>query len=167
MRQTLRVFVRVRHFLHLNQDVNELGHDPGEACDSADQDEGDNDAFNLTLRVEVAETHGSERREDVVDNDDEVLTVGVVRQLILVVERKLVWIVRRVHREEVPERADKVGQDSDEDDQAEHLEPLDQEDLQHDVVVVNCMVIFLINLVSAPLGLNDAFEFPLVVRSNH
>ena len=50
------VFVVTGYLLQLNEDLNELAHDPREAGNANQQDESHNCALNLALRVEVTKT---------------------------------------------------------------------------------------------------------------
>ena len=71
--QVLRVLVVCGDSLEAHQDVNELGHDVGEAGDSDQEDDGGEDTLDLTLGGVVSETDCGECGEDEVDDYDEVL----------------------------------------------------------------------------------------------
>ena len=72
-----------------------MRHDPGEGGNTHDQNEGHDDALNFALRVVVAKADRRQRREHVVNDNDEVLTVCEICQPVDIVESEVLLTVRR------------------------------------------------------------------------
>ena len=139
--QLFTFIVLSRNHLYLEQNFNQLWHNIGEASDTNDQNEGHNDALDLTLRVKVSKTHSWHRSEHKVHDDRNVFKSGQLTQPIHIEERVFVSVLGSMLWHDKPHSTEKVSQEQDKYDQAEDLEEFNQKDLLHDFVVVESSIL--------------------------
>ena len=128
------------HLLHLEENGNELWHDEREASNTDEKDQRHRDSLDLTFRIEVSKTHGGQRSEYEVDDDRQVVRIVSIFQLVDVIEGVFIYRISSLLGQYEPHGAKEVREDQDEDDEAAHLEALDEENLLHDLVVVDSLV---------------------------
>jgi len=134
--QILAIFIVSSAILKIHKDFDELTHDIRKGSDAHQENYRTGHSLDFTLWVEVAEAHSRKCREDEVDADNYFFLVRFLFQLVSIVERELVGVIRRVLCEDVPEGPKKVSRNNDEDNKAANFERVHYVNLVHNFVVV-------------------------------
>ena len=122
--------------MKIHKDFDELTHNIRKGSDAHQENDCAGHSFDFTLWVEVAKAHSRKCREDEVDADNNFFLVSFWFQLVSIVERELVGVIRRVLCEDVPDGSKKVSKNNDEDNKATNFERVHYINLVHNFVVV-------------------------------